>query len=211
MFQMPPRTRAHVKGSRLTDWDARCDVCRMPSDRCLCDRLPRLANRARVLVVMHVFEVWKTTNTGVLATRCLLNAEVALTGVRERAEPTLTIDDDARAYVLFPSEDARPISTLPTSGPLTLVVPDGNWRQARKLTSRVPALSALPRVRLDDSLTTGYALRTSTHPSRTSTMEAIAHALAVTEGPAARDALLAVFHEMVARTLAARGQSARAM
>lgn len=208
---MPPRTRAHVKGSRLTDWDARCDVCRMPRDRCLCDRLPRLATRAHILVVMHVFEVWKTTNTGVLATRCLTNADVALTGVRERAEPTLTVDGPGPAFVLFPSPDAMPISSLPREGPLTLVVPDGNWRQARKLASRVPTLAALPRVRLDDTLTTGYALRTSTHPSRTSTMEAIAHALAITDAPSARDALLAVFDEMVARTLAARGQLARSM
>jgi DTW domain-containing protein YfiP len=179
----------------------------MAKEHCLCAMLPRLELETRVLLVVHTLELYKTTNTGVLATRCLTNSDVLVTGARDRPVAERLLADDERAYVLYPDAEARPLDELSRESPITLIVPDGNWRQARKQCVRVSALRDLPRVRLPDGIETRYRLRTSTTNSRLATMEAIAHALTVLEGKDVGDALLAVFDEMVARTLRARGDT----
>jgi DTW domain-containing protein YfiP len=91
----------------------------------------------------------------------------------------------------------------------TLVVPDGNWRQAGKFRARVPGLAELPCVRLpDDTPATRYRIRAEPRTGGLATIEAIAYALRVLEGDDVADQLLAIFDALVASTLRARGYSA---
>jgi DTW domain-containing protein YfiP len=193
--------------NRMTDGDAghRCADCRLTKPDCLCTLIPRVETRTRVVLVLHQFEDRKTSNTGRLALRCLPNSALVIRGA-----PGQLIDDSRwnrpdDAVLLFPHADARPIeSWRDHPRPITLVVPDGTWRQAQRVRRRVAGLASLPCAYLTRAAPSTYRLRTALDPRRLATLEAIAEALGVLEGPGSRDALLGIFDVMVERSLRLR-------
>jgi DTW domain-containing protein YfiP len=134
-----------------------------------------------------------------LAARCLASSVVVVDG----PVPPSVRDGEGPMALLFPSEGARELSKA--DGPLTLVVPDGTWRQARKMRTRTKGLAGLPCVTLPPGPTTTYQLRAERREHGLSTLEAIARAFGILEGPAIEDALLAIQRVMVDRTLWLRG------
>jgi DTW domain-containing protein YfiP len=176
---------------------------------CVCTLIPRLVTRTRLLLVIHRAEDRKPTNTGRLAAECLVNSEVVVRGHEEADRGPLRILEGSRPILLFPAEDAVPLSTLAEAidGPVTLIVPDGNWRQASKVRARVPGLKRVPCATLPASpeRPSVYRLRSEAHAHGLATIEAIARALGILEGPEVERALEVPFRAMVERTLWARG------
>jgi DTW domain-containing protein YfiP len=195
--------------SRRDHADARCRDCMMYARLCICSLIPSLATRHRLVLLVHYREARKPTNTGQLAARCLVGSRVEIVGDRARPLRAPLVEPNEQAVVLYPSEDAVPILELAASGaPLTVIVPDGNWRQAAKMGRRVPGLDRIPRVTLGDSPPTEYRLRAEPHIDGLATIEAIARAWRTLErdaGAAIEAAMLHVFRVMVSRTLWLRG------
>jgi DTW domain-containing protein YfiP len=158
---------------------------------------------------MHRYEDRKPTNTGRLATECLVNSEVVIRGHEAQPSESLTLPPGMQPILLFPSEDAVPIERFADSpAPIALIVPDGTWRQARKVRNRVPGVRDAPCVSLPRGAPSIYRLRVDAHEEGLATMEAIARAFGVLEGergPDVQAALESVFKAMVERTLWARG------
>jgi DTW domain-containing protein YfiP len=126
-------------------------------------------------------------------------------GVDFSDDPTVQAALGPDTYVLFPGAEARPLASLPTDRPITLVVLDGTWSEARKLLTRNPALAALPRVAFTPARPSAYQIRTQPADHCVSTIEALAQVLATIE-PVGPDApperfarLLDPFHAMVER------------
>ena len=186
----------------------RCPRCRLLVAKCLCDLVPRLETRTRVLVVVHQLETQKPSNTGLLALRCLPNSDAVIRGRLDRSTDVPDWSAHGDPVLLFPHEDARPLEAWRDHArPVTLIVPDGTWRQAARVRRRVPGLDTVPCAFVAREGTSAYRLRRTPDPRRLSTMEAIADALAVLEpsdGPAVREALLGIFHVMIERSLAGR-------
>jgi DTW domain-containing protein YfiP len=176
---------------------------------CICALIPRIATRTRLVLVIHRYEDRKPTNTGRLATECLLNSEVVVRGHEDRPSPPIAHAPDAQPVFLFPHPDAVPLERFRECGrPVTLIVPDGTWRQASKVRNRVPGLRDVPCVSLPRGARSTYRLRVDAHEEGLATIEAIARAFGVLEGErgeAVQGALEWVFHAMVERTLWARG------
>jgi DTW domain-containing protein len=164
----------------------------------------------RVVVLMHEREVRRPSNTGRLALACLTNSALA---VRHPGDDDAVVwrPKESTPALLFPSADAVPLAEwhLRTQGPVTLLVPDGTWGQARRLHQRLPGLRGVVCVKLPAGPPTAYHLRAQVGAERVSTMEAIARALGVLEGPEVQAALERVFTIMVDRTLWMRGRLAR--
>jgi DTW domain-containing protein YfiP len=194
--------------TRHSDARGRCPGCRLHLALCACALIPRLVTRTRVVLIIHRNELRKTTNTGRLATQCLVNSELVVRG-REGDPAPIALPQDVEPLLLFPADDAAPLDEIvPTlSGkPVTLVVPDGTWRQAAKVRQRVPGLRDVRCVAVPASdEPSRYRLRVAAHEHGLATIEAIARALGVLEGPAVRAALEHPFRVMVERTLWARG------
>lgn len=193
--------------TRHNDARHRCKGCRLHAGLCACALIPRIETRTRVVLIIHRTELRKTTNTGRLATQCLVNSELVVRG--DDTHPTsLHLPDGFAPVVLFPSDDAVPLdglaATLGDRHPL-LIVPDGTWRQAAKVRNRVPGLRDVPCAKLPAGDPSQYRLRVSAHDHGLSTIEAVARALGVLEGPDVRTALEHPFRVMVERTLWARG------
>ncbi len=198
--------------SRRDNAAARCPECRMLGALCVCALVPTppLATRTRLVLIIHRYEARKPTNTGLLAARCLANSEVLERGHAGAPSEALAIAPGTRPLLLFPHADATPLAAGGDE-PVTLIVPDGNWRQAAKVRHRVPGLADLPCVTLPPGPPTRYRLRSEPVEGGLATFEAIARSLAILEG--ATGAVIAaaldrVFLAMVERTLWARGQLA---
>ena len=188
----------------------RCLRCRRPRSVCYCAVLPHLETRTRVVLFIHRGEDRKSTNTGRLATECLANSEVFVRGHYAQPSEPFAQEGASQPVLLFPHEDANPLADFAakTPGPLTLVVPDGNWRQASKVRRRVPGISELPCAWLPASALSRYRLRTESREGGLATLEAIARAMGILEGMHVQHALERVFRALVERTLWARGSVA---
>lgn len=187
----------------------RCEGCRLHEADCLCAHVPKLETRARLALVMHHRECDKTTATGPLALAALTNSELHVHGLRDAPLDLSHLHGQGRrVLVLFPSEDARVLDAALLAEdprPVTLVVPDGNWRQASRVPRRVPGLQSAQRVTLPAGEPSRWGVRREPHPQGLATFEAIARAFGVLESQAVRDALEALFSRLVQATLAARG------
>jgi DTW domain-containing protein YfiP len=175
----------------------------------VCRFIPEVDVATRVVVVMHYREWHKTTATAPLMALAVPSCEIRLRG--RRGKPFIAeglCDPERRSLVLFPSDDAEvltPELIARDPRPVTLVVPDGNWRQAARAVRREPALSGLPRVVLPRLGKTRYRLREEHHEDGLATYEAIARALGILEGSELQRALEGLFEAMVEATLATRG------
>ena len=193
--------------SRRANGELRCPRCRMLGGLCVCPLLPSppLVTRTRLILVLHKDEERKPTNTGRLAAACLAASELVVRG--REGEPDRPLELGPRPILLFPDPDATPLERVVADGdgPVTLIVPDGTWRQAQRVRSRVPGLAAVPCALLPPGEPTRYRLRHEPRPGGLATAEAIARALGLLEGRQVEAAITRVLRAMVERTLWSRG------
>ena len=159
---------------------------------------------------MHHRELAKTTNTGRLALLALTKSDLKIRG--DRTKPFSARDliiDDYQSILLMPTSDAVELTPALCAGwnkPIHLIVPDGNWSQARKAATREPDLAGIPRVKLGSGEPSKYRLRQAPRLGDLSTFEAISRALGVIEGPALEETLQSLFDLMIERVLWSRGR-----
>jgi DTW domain-containing protein len=192
--------------SRRDNAAVRCGRCRMHFSLCVCALIPRLETRTRLLLIIHRYEARKPTNTGQLAAACLTNSSVLVRG--HAGAPSAAPDfADTQPLLLFPAADAVPLTAAAVGArPVTLVVPDGTWRQAARVRTRVPGLASLPCVTLPAGPSSAYGLRSESHDGGLATIEAVARAFGILEGLQIQQAIERVFLAMVERTRWARGE-----
>lgn len=190
----------------------RCARCRLHTDLCACSLLAPMAVRTRVILVAHYYEERKPSNTGHLAVECLEGAQVIRRGGPEHVAAEVSWDPDSQPLLLFPGPDAVPLdrwkAAHTSNTPVSMIVPDGTWRQAKRVRYRVPGLDRIPCVSLPDGLYSSYRLRHAHVAGRLSTLEAVAHALGILEGPHVCARLLHVFQVVVDRALWTNGRIA---
>ena len=189
--------------SRRNNLD-RCDVCRMHASLCICALVPRFETRTRLVLLVHVREARKPTNTGQLAARCIARSTIGIVGDRARPLELPRVEDGELPMLLYPGDDAVPLTRDATKR-IVLIVPDGNWRQASKMRRRIDGLASVPCVTLPDAGATQYRLRIERRDGGLATFEAIARAMGILEGAEIEAAMMTVFRIMVERTLWLRG------
>ena len=175
----------------------RCPRCAGTPEGCLCAAVRPLQTRTRFVMLQHLREVAKVSNTGRIAALALPNLETRVYGGKEPAE----LSDLLRpgTWLLFPGGTEAPEGSRVDR----LVVLDASWSQARKMVHRIPELRALPRVSLAGSAP-APSLRQAPEGGM-STLQAIARCAGLLEGPDAEAALEALHGLMVARVVASRG------
>jgi DTW domain-containing protein YfiP len=181
-----------------------------------------MRTRTRVVILQHPRERHVPINTVRLARLSLPDA-IVRRAVDFQADPFVEgvlsgRDGGPPPYLLFPGPQAVDLARERPPGPITLVVVDGTWWQARKLLRKNPRLAALPQIRLAPAAPSRYRIRREPADHCVATIEAIALALRALEGdedPARADerfaALLAPFDAMVEHQLsfASKVQDAR--
>ncbi len=183
----------------------------MHVERCICEVLTPMDTPTKLALVMHRREVKKSTNTGHLALKCLSDSELFVRGHQEAPADLAPLEEEGRTtLLLFPREDAEvlnPDFVAGLSRPLTLIVPDGTWAQARRMVKREPVMTNAIAVLPPPGPKTEYRLRHEHVDGGLATGEAIARALGALDGPAVQAHSENAFRLVVEGTLASRGRS----
>ena len=127
---------------------------------------------------------------------------------REALELRDLLTDRYRTFLFYPSVDAVELDNelvAQTQTPIQLIVPDGTWRQARKVHSRHHELKDVPRVKISTPDSSKFHLRAQHRPEGMATLQAIAHGLGVIEGDLVKEQLMKLYDAKVERTLIGRG------
>jgi DTW domain-containing protein YfiP len=187
-----------------------CPRCALHRDLCICEFIPQLDLRTRLCLVVHAKELKRTTNTGRLALLSLTNSEMRIRGQgREALDLTDLLSPEYRPLLFYPADDAVELNAefvREDPRPICLIVPDGNWRQASKVHHRHHELKDVPRVMIKAANLSTHHLRQETTAEGMATLQAIALAIGVIEGPAAGDALMMLYEQKLRNTLIGRGQ-----
>ena len=198
---------------RQSTKNERCETCGASATACLGDVVPRIELKTRICLVIHHRELSRRSNTGLLAVRALLNSEVRVRGEdREALDLQDLLTNQYRSFLFYPSSDAVELNrglVMQDATPIQLLVPDGTWRQARKIHSRHEELRDLPRVKISTPNNSIFQLRAQSRPERMATLQAIAHGLGIIEGDSVRAQLMKLYQAKIERTLKARGISMR--
>jgi len=175
---------------------------------CLCAAIPCLETQTKIIVVISRREYKVPTNTGRLAGLALANSVILQRGHVDRPmDLRAHLGAEGSNFLVFPGEHAQCLSTIATNrpGPLHLIFPDSNWRGAAKMCHKDPIMAQLPMVTLPPGPPSTYRVRRETKSGGLATMEAIARALGMIEGPQLQKSLENLFDLMVSRTMASRG------
>jgi DTW domain-containing protein len=182
-----------------------CGRCRRPTSVCYCAHLVSLPTRTRVVLLQHPRERHVPIGTARLAHLCLPDSALHV-GVDfdddRQVRAALAGGDGRPAYLLFPGKEAIDLAQARPEFPITLVVVDGTWWQARKLLKRNAALRALPQIRFTPPAPSNYRIRREPADHCVATVEALSLVLGALESDPARfAALLRPFEEMVGTQL----------
>ncbi len=184
-------------------------MCAASRTLCLCDAVPRIELSTKICLVIHRREMTRSSNTGLLALRALVNSEVRIRGEgRETLDLKDLLTPQYRTFLFYPSDDAVELDkelVAQDRRPIQLIVPDGTWRQARKIHSRHHELKHVPRVKISTPNNSAFQLRAQSRPEGMATLQAIAHGLGIIEGSLVGAQLMKLYHAKVARTLIGRG------
>jgi len=186
----------HVSAPGLAE---RCPRCLLLHRVCVCAEIPRISTRTRIVIVRHVAERWRSSNSGRAAALALDNCEVLDHGDRDAPldESVLT---GTGTWLVFP--EGPPRTSAPSPPPERLIILDATWQQARRMRRRLTSLRGLPVLRLPDEPAPAARLRHSPGHGMVSTIEAIARALRIVEGEEPAAALERLFDLLVARAQA---------
>lgn len=191
--------------SQQVEIAGRCSHCRMKPYLCLCHLIQPRVIKTELTVMIHISELNKSTNTVRLLKLLIPQTELLIHGLKDNK--TCLSKTSRTTYLLFPDDTAELVDdSFAQKHPegISLVVPDGNWRQARKMTHRHPDLIKLPRVRVSGAGGTLFSVRRAPRCGLLSTIEAIALALQPFEGESLKNELNNLLYEMVRRTLWSR-------
>ena len=188
-------------------WENRCAGCFLLPAFCICKLIPQLPNQTQLVIVRHVREHRKSTNTARLAQRALQRSRLLTYGDRDYPLDPDSLPQDG--YLLFPQAldhsgnpdpSGPPVHDLSSGPPCkpchTLIVLDGTWAQARRMSHRLHSVARLPRLSFTQ-IPARARLRRPPHPNTSATLEAIGHALWYLEGEAIGAPLLQVFDDFV--------------
>lgn len=176
----------------------RCKGCKLNNGLCVCKAISPVSITGRVSLVVHVRELKLTSNTAQFVHQLLpQQSQIFIRGrVNEPFQAAPVMEAPGRPLFLFPHEDAQELNAdflAANPGPYHLIVPDGNWNQAKKVRQREELFSKVTAVKIPVGVTTQYGLRKAPQPEWVSTFEATAHALGVLEGAHVRDHMMKFF------------------
>jgi tRNA-uridine aminocarboxypropyltransferase len=188
-----------------------CGRCRRPTSVCYCAALPALDTATRIVILQHPRERDMPIGTARMATLCLPRAtlHVGIDWSTHAPLAAVLASPSHPPILLYPGPGARDILREPPPTPVTLVVVDGTWSQARNVIRDNAVLRALPRYAFAPPEPSHYRIRREPTAECVSTIEALMHVLGVLESDPARfRALLAPLRAMIDAHLAHRSHTA---
>ena len=164
-----------------------CNQCERPQRVCWCNYLPvpKISLKSHfVIIIQHPSEKKRKIRTALMAVHGLNESNCQIY-VRRKVTSTDKLSEillSSKSYVMYPSKDSKNLSTVSCDKTFTnIVILDGTWDEAKKIYARSPVLQSLPTIHLDINKQSEYVVRTQPSEKCLSTIETIAHSLAILE------------------------------
>lgn len=196
-----------MRSSTPRDSSSHCLTCYMRRPICICPILPKIKTKTEFLILRHIWEAERPSNTGRLVALTMPNARIVSCGGGTRiglAPLDETLLQEPGTCLLWPDGPAVKTAAPDFIPPKRVVVLDATWHQARRLFRQTPALRALPRLALPVPEKHRDRLRDQRRPDGMSTIEAVAAAVALLEGHHVAEPLERLYDEVVRRTTSLR-------
>jgi DTW domain-containing protein YfiP len=196
-----------VRSNKPRDENNHCLRCYQRREICICPILPTVKTRAEFLILRHIYEAERPSNTGRLVALAMPNSRIIPCGGGTRIGLSPIDDEFLRVpgtWLLWPDGTGTKSNVLDMTPPVRVVVIDATWQQARRLYSSMPVLWALPRLVLPEPTRSRDRLREQHRSDGMSTLEAVAAAVTKLEGVATAKPLEELYDEVVRRTISLR-------
>ena len=196
-----------MRSNKPRDENSHCFRCYQRREICICPILPTVTTRTEFLILRHIYEAERPSNTGRLVALAMPNSRIISCGGGTRIGLAPIDDEFLRAsgtWLLWPDGTGTQSGMSDLTPPDRVVVIDATWQQARRLYSSMPVLWALPRLVLPEPTRSRDRLREQHRSDGMSTLEAVAAAVAKIEGVEAARPLEKIYDEVVRRTISLR-------
>ena len=203
-----------MRSNKPRDENSHCLRCYQRREICICPILPTVTTRTEFLILRHIYEAERPSNTGRLVALAMPNSRIIPCGGGTRIGLS-PVDDEflrvPRTWLLWPDGTGTQPDMSDLATPDRVVVIDATWQQARRLYSNMPVLRTLPRLVLPEPTRSRDRLREQHRSDGMSTIEAVAAAVAKIEGAETARPLESLYDEVVRRTISLRwGQGKKA-
>lgn len=196
-----------MRSNNLPDQNSHCFRCYQRREICVCSILPTVKTRTEFLILRHIYESERPSNTGRFVALTILNTRIIACGGGDRLALS-PIDDDLlrrpETWLLWPDGVGIKGDLSASVPPARVVVIDATWQQARRLYRSMPALWILPRLILPGPARSRDRLRQQRRADGMSTIEAVATAVNILEGNEAGRPLEAFYDALVKRRASLR-------
>ena len=162
----------------------RCKGCGLYKGICICRHIVKNSLSTRLTLLIHSMELRKVSNTGRLARLCLENSAMFIRGKKGIVwNENEILPGGYEHRILFPNANQvlTPDMRLINGKPINLIVPDGNWHQAKRMIISEPYLQKIKRVKLVPRPSVHHYVRKAAAPGKVSTLEAVARAYGLLE------------------------------
>ncbi len=174
-------------------------------ENCYCSTIETFELKTKVSFIMYKKERFLPSNTANLALNCLTNSKVFYRGYQNQPlKESFLEQNDYHPLFLYPDEDSEILSLDMLENiqlPINLIIPDGTWRQAQKVSQREKVLGQVQKVKLPPLPKSIYPLRRQKLENGVCTFEAMAYSLGMIEGLNAQKNLMKNFDKMIAAHL----------
>lgn len=182
-----------MRSSTSPDLVGRCPRCWIPTGACICSLIPRLETRTELIIVRHIKESWRSSNSARLAELAMPRCRIVDYGAQDAPIDAAALHAPG-TWLLYPGSGPSAVGR-----PERLIVLDGSWSQSRRMFRRIPGLSGLPRLSLAPPELPIDRLRKPPLAEGMATLEAVAAAMERLEGEEVGGALAALYDQFVAR------------
>jgi DTW domain-containing protein YfiP len=196
-----------MRSNKPRDENSHCPRCYQRREICICPILPTVTTQTEFLILRHIYEAERPSNTGRLVTLAMPNSRIIPCGGGTRIGLSPVDDEFLRVpgtWLLWPDGTGTQPNMSDLTPPDRVVVIDATWQLARRLYSSMPVLRALPRLVLPEPTRSRDRLREQHRSDGMSTLEAVAAAVAKLEGVEAARPLEKLYDEVVRRTTSLR-------
>ncbi len=196
-----------MRSNKPRDENSHCPRCYQRREICICPILPTVQTKMQILILRHIYEAERPSNTGRFVALAMPNSRIIPCGGGDRIGLPPVDDELLRApgtMLLWPDGVGADLSMSDLKPSSRIVVIDATWQQARRLYRNMSALRELPRLALPAPKGRRERLREQRRSDGMSTLEAVAAAVARLEGAEKAQPLEELYDELVRRTTSLR-------
>ncbi|WP_286239642.1 tRNA-uridine aminocarboxypropyltransferase [Neptuniibacter halophilus] len=163
----------------------RCSGCGLPELWCCCSQIQPQQSDLTLALLLHQNEPERASSTSRIIRRLLPGCQLYLWQRREPPEALLEQiqSSDVECWLLFPADRpdlklrSRALSPKTSARKRLIIIPDGTWKEVRKMVRKSPWLNDLPLLAFDPGTPSRYDLRRNPDPDHLCTAETVAELL----------------------------------